>query len=493
MSIEHLTGSSYESVGQSPERTEQISGRPNIIANPGFGGQLFPGIVVRLQRGPHDGLGAGRERPMGAPAERVRHTVPDEGRASRLRHRNRLSRTVGSPGKAYQSGDKEPGAMDLAAVRGAAAGVPAVGEHWFTAAPVVLGLAEGVLSGLPEDGGRRLMRETRSPGSIREMEVAAAQEAELWVPASRVHAAGERQAHGEMSDRQMHEQAYPEVRPTVRIRLSDEEIKLLTGVLPDPASWKSGQEAGTVRSHERRVVYHLQQVSAIDSPGLRLVLNAWTGKPEGIAVWNPKSWCYEISKPAGPAGMAARESVAGVIADVIVGEISKLLSSNLAESSDSFALISDIIRNIIEPKNLLFTLINHATRAAAIHAGLGPLAPLAGRFAEELCRGLFPPDQHKILDNLICVTDIAVCARAGKLQASDELRAKMTSEIASRIGKLLGPEQAGGDSNASEAARPCTRTVGRLATAPDLTPSPRIEPCGTCGGLPESSELLHPR
>ena len=131
------------------------------------------------------------------------------------------------------------------------------------------------------------------------------------------------------------------MRPTDRIRLSDEEIKLLVGerVLPDPTSWKSGQEAGTVRSHERRVVYHLQQVSAIDSPGLRLVLNAWTGKPEGIAVWNPRSWCYEISKPAGPAALAARESVAGVIADVIVGEVSKVLSSNLPASSDSFALI----------------------------------------------------------------------------------------------------------------------------------------------------------
>ena len=140
----------------------------------------------------------------------------------------------------------------------------------------------------------------------------------------------------------------------------------------------------------------------------------------------------------------------------------------------------------------MFTLINHATRAAAIHAGLGPLAPLAGRFAEELCRGLFPPDQHKILDNLISVTDIAVCARAGNLQASDELRAKMTSEIANRIGKMLGPEQAGGDTNSSDAARPRTRTRGRLATDPnDLTASPRIELCGTCGGLPESSELPH--
>ncbi len=45
-----------------------------------------------------------------------------------------------------------------------------------------------------------------------------------------------------------------------------------------------------------------------DNSACRVVQNAWTGKIEGVGVWNPKTWTYDVLQLTGPLEAKVQET-----------------------------------------------------------------------------------------------------------------------------------------------------------------------------------------
>lgn len=155
-----------------------------------------------------------------------------------------------------------------------------------------------------------------------------------------------------------------------------------------------GRDRGTVSLGARTLgEYRRGKADAVagreltDHPSARVVLNVGSCTLEGVRVWNAKTERYAVAKLEGAIDekvrQAVRENVARELAHSAVGAIWPAPQRATSADYDIAFAISTIL---LEPETFLLKAINGVTRAAAMHAGFGGPAGLAGRAAGRIPR-----------------------------------------------------------------------------------------------------------
>lgn len=220
-----------------------------------------------------------------------------------------------------------------------------------------------------------------------------------------------------------------------------------------PGSQKTGQQAGQAPTPaEVTLRDSCQSAEAADQRGIdltghlsaRVVVNASSGKLEGVGVLNASTGTYEVVKPEGvakPEGKvetAVHEAVTQALAEALVGAIWPV-PLPVTGSLKAYDALCQAAEFLLEPKEFLLKMINAVARAAAVHAGFGPLAPLIAQIAEDLCAEfIHPSPADQAAGDVVKIIDIDLYAKDGKLADCPTLRELSIEATAAEIGKLLG-------------------------------------------------------
>ena len=196
-----------------------------------------------------------------------------------------------------------------------------------------------------------------------------------------------------------------------------------------------------------------------DHPVVQLVLDPDRATLKGVAVWNPRTEQVGIARETETVKTAARKALADTAAEAIVKELwpPHAASPALAGVDTAF----NALKGALEPQTLLLKTANVAARVAAVHAGLGVVAPLVGQFAEELCKQYVPPPRESV--KVLYSVDIDLYAAAGKLGYCPALRELTLEETSHWIEKPF-------------TAWSGVDTPGRVSTPVDHTPDQQTLP-----------------
>jgi hypothetical protein len=172
-----------------------------------------------------------------------------------------------------------------------------------------------------------------------------------------------------------------------------------------------------------------------DEPHVLVRLDLDRATLKDAAVWNPRAGKFRAASKAEDAVIAAlRETFADTSAQAAVDMLwpPRAPSPGLADFDTAIMAL----QAVLEPQTFLLKLINATARVAAVHAGLGVVAPLVGQFAEDLCRQYVRPRRDSIMTILTCV-DIDLYAKAGELPNCATLRQLTAEEASFGIEKLF--------------------------------------------------------
>ncbi len=226
-----------------------------------------------------------------------------------------------------------------------------------------------------------------------------------------------------------------------------------TGEQPDGTAMFRGLRTSTGAAE-------VVEIGLTGRPIARVIVNARSGKLEGVGVSNRKPETDTVAEPgvAKPAGRmeeAVREVVADVLAETLVGAIWPAFPSTGALTGyDSLYRAAEFL---LEPEMLLLKLINASVRAAAHAAGFGILAPLIGQMAEDLCAEfLRPSPANQTAGDMVKTVDIYLYDESSQLAECPALRGLAIQTVADVIGKLL-------------ASGPGTQTAPHVALPPSLS------------------------
>lgn len=150
----------------------------------------------------------------------------------------------------------------------------------------------------------------------------------------------------------------------------------------------------------------------IDHPSARVVVSARSRRLEGVRVWNASADRYAVARldevMDEPMRQTVRESVARELAETAVGVIWK---APVQARSEDYEVAFAVSEFLLEPQEFLLTVINAVARAAAVHAGFGPLAGLVGQLTEVLCQQLIEPGtEDQLTSDIVTVLDIDLYA-----------------------------------------------------------------------------------
>ncbi len=146
---------------------------------------------------------------------------------------------------------------------------------------------------------------------------------------------------------------------------------------------------------------------------IRLVTELGSGKLAGIAFRRPGAWDWNELKLQGPAERLFRETATGLITQ----QLTQAIPGIAPPSSLDNAL--DMATAILSPQAIAGKLANAAAQVVAHHLGLGSIAPLAGKVAEQIVASQpVPPTAPDRALNAARVGVITYDLRAGHLTAT---------------------------------------------------------------------------
>lgn len=111
---------------------------------------------------------------------------------------------------------------------------------------------------------------------------------------------------------------------------------------------------------------------------IRLVTELGSGKIAGIAFRRPGAWDWNELRLQGPAERLFRETATGLITQ----QLAQAIPGIAPPSSPDNAL--DMAMAILSPQAIAGKLANAAAQVVAHHLGLGSIAPVAGKVAEQI-------------------------------------------------------------------------------------------------------------
>jgi hypothetical protein len=170
-----------------------------------------------------------------------------------------------------------------------------------------------------------------------------------------------------------------------------------------------------------------------DRPVVELVLDRYGAMLKSAAVWN--AGAGELGIAGGAVEAHVREAFADTAVEAVIGKLWPLHAASPALVDFDTAFM--VLHGVLEPQTLLLKMINVAARVAATHAGMGVVAPLVGKFAEQLCEQYIRPPGETSLAGVLDAVDIDLYAAAGELPDCVALR-DVTVELTSHgIEKLF--------------------------------------------------------
>ena len=171
-----------------------------------------------------------------------------------------------------------------------------------------------------------------------------------------------------------------------------------------------------------------------NDPVCRVVRNAWSGEIEGVAVWDPQTWTWDVVRPTGKFAVEVRTTFANVIGEEIVNAIWPGAGMRPPASREE---LLNMVEALLDPQFLILKLVQATAQVAALHAGFPlPIARLIGNLAQEICKGFLGQDPQAHRVQMAQWVDFAFSAEDGSWIGSSEPR-----EIATdRITELLGPD-----------------------------------------------------
>jgi hypothetical protein len=118
---------------------------------------------------------------------------------------------------------------------------------------------------------------------------------------------------------------------------------------------------------------------------VRLVTKLGSGKLAGIAFRGPGAWDWNELRLEGPAERLFRETATGLITQQLTQAIPGIVpASSLDDALDKATAT-------LSPQVVAGKLANAAAQVVAHHRGLGPIAPVAGKVAEQTVSSLPVP------------------------------------------------------------------------------------------------------
>lgn len=176
-------------------------------------------------------------------------------------------------------------------------------------------------------------------------------------------------------------------------------------------------------------------------PIARVVVRTRTSNLHGSVSSSPEPETSTAPGPGaaqlwGPIGGDVHQALADVLAETLVSALWPAApeAGPLADY-DSLYRAAEIL---LEPEALLLMLINASVRAAAHALGVGILAPVIGRLAEDLCAPLLHPSpENQAASDLVKIIDIDLYMAGGQPAACPALRELTTETVAGVIGTLL--------------------------------------------------------
>jgi hypothetical protein len=160
---------------------------------------------------------------------------------------------------------------------------------------------------------------------------------------------------------------------------------------------------------ETALLHRMRNIQPADTE-LIPVIDAWNGKQTGVAVRDHRGG-YDIRDFEGRLSTAVREVVIDTLTGTLLGTILP------GPGPTSLDTIISALEKLLEPHEILLAFVNAAARALAFHAGLGIIAPLIGKFAENTVRSLLDQDaeDHQAATRLVKALKIAAYAEADTL------------------------------------------------------------------------------
>lgn len=180
-----------------------------------------------------------------------------------------------------------------------------------------------------------------------------------------------------------------------------------------------------------------------DDPTCRVVRNAWTGEIEGIGVWNPSTWSYDVVRPTGTFAAEVRETFARLIAEALVDAIWPV-SGTLRPPASGGELLT-IAEALLDPRILVAKVAGAVAEVAALHAGFPPVvARVIGQVVEDWCYGLLSQDDPDVgKARAVQYFDFTFSATTGSLINCSALHQSVVDQTADAITKLLRPDGRG--------------------------------------------------
>jgi hypothetical protein len=144
----------------------------------------------------------------------------------------------------------------------------------------------------------------------------------------------------------------------------------------------------------------------------------------------------------------------------------------------SLDAVISALEKLLEPREILLALVNAAARAIAIHAGLGIIAPLIGKFAENTVRALLDREDatdRPVAARLLKGAKIAAYAEDGTL-AEGIADLFLNSAIESALGTATAPIGWAGPADAQRAHDASVIPYLELRDAPADRPEAEEDP-----------------
>jgi hypothetical protein len=209
-----------------------------------------------------------------------------------------------------------------------------------------------------------------------------------------------------------------------------------------------------------------------NDPVCRVVWNAWTGEIEGVAVWSPQTWSWDVVRPTGEFAGEVRAACASTIGEEIVNAIWSGAGIKPPAGRDE---LLNLVEALLDPQILILKLVQATAQVAAIHAGFPlPVAHLVGNLAQQICKGFLGQDPKADRVQAACCVDFAFSAQTGSWIGSSGLRELATDQTTSAIDKLLGPDGRNHPPRPAPAAYEAP--VTKLPRIPPTAESPRARP-----------------
>jgi hypothetical protein len=177
-----------------------------------------------------------------------------------------------------------------------------------------------------------------------------------------------------------------------------------------------------------------------DDPTCRVVRNAWTGEIEGIGVWNPSTWTYDVVRPTGTFAAEIRETFARLIAEGLVEAIWPV-SGTMRPPASPEELFT-IAEALLDPGILVAKLAGAVAEVAALHAGFPPVvARVIGQAVQDWFHALLSQDDPDVgKERAVQYFDFTFSATTGSLINCSALHQTVVDQTADAITKLLGPD-----------------------------------------------------